>query len=834
MRFFFFLAVLFSSFAVHAQDTLFSLSFPDETGGGTTESISGLNLSIQNQFSRPERIAAPNGNALRLDGYSTYLTTSGVYDFNDQVDSLFAIETWYATEAFNASTAGIINQFADGKGFKLGVTPFGRLVFQFKVDASNYVVNTGTDIPTYRWNHIIAQVNLQRQIAEVYLNGDLVGSRSISEHDDFDFADANADLNIGRDNATPTVAGFVTSTLNGAIDELQLHAAYFDSSEVRGRYENIGEVRTELMIDPAVRHPNDHLRPRYHFMPSTLWANEAYGFTYYNDTYHLYFQKNPNAAILNFMHWGHLSSPDLVSWREEPMPLRPQPGWSSVGVWSGTTFFDQSTGQPVIAYTGVNGSFAGIGIATSNDPDLVDWTTIPENPVINRAPANIPNQDFRDPYIWYDNGKYYMVVGSGRANNAGAILMSYVSDDYVNWVQIPPIFEAPDRFTGGTFWEMPYLQKIEGDTYLLVVTPQYIGGPARTIYWTGTFDGDKFEPFHEEPKDFELLNRNLLSPAIGQDENGDPTYIGIIPEDRNVEDQVAAGWRQTFSIPRVLRLVGDDQESIGHYPHPNLCRARRNEVTLTDRVINSGTNFNLPEYQGTQSELSFKLFTGNTNNFRIQVYKNDAGSELTSIVFDKERGRVGIDRTISSPFNTAEFVQYGDYDFRPDDSLNMRVYLDHSILEVFVDNLVVLSARVYPGESSNNVDLVTADGSVDLLEYRAWDMGDKEEEFPEEICPPGDLSVSINDVQSKATQLSSAPNPATSFVNITVPNNWSAGRIEVEIWDAQGKYLQRQILNSVANQVKVSLSDTLPIGLLFCRLRNTNGQLGVARVVRIR
>lgn len=792
------LVLFFISFFLYccfgpAQTPFFHVNFETLENSETTEQISQTAMHINNQFGDPESFVGPIGNALRFDGHSTYIEHTG-FDFKPQVNKQLAIECWYATEAFNQSSAGIIVQRNGNNGFSLKVRPFGKLLFQFFPDNTSYFIESQEAIPTYEWNHIVAQIDLNVNRAEIFINGQLAGEKVLEIHEEIVMASGTEPLYIGRDEFMPQTNGFVTSTANGAVESISLFDVAFSATQVLARYNEIGKVKTDLPIDLDIRHADDYLRPRYHFMPNTSWANEAYGFTFYNNQYHLFFQKNPNAPILNFMHWGHLSSPDLVNWKEEIMPLRPQEGFSSVGTWSGTTFFNLE-GKPVIAYTGVNGAIAGIGIAEFQDEDLLDWNLIPENPVIDKAPSSIPNQDFRDPYIWLEDNVYYMVVGSGKANNGGGILMSYKSTDYINWELIDPIFETTLGI-GGRFWEMPYFNKINDTDYLLVVTPQFVGQPARAIYWVGSFQNEKFEPHFDLPKDFEVLSRHLLSPAIGIDEAGRHSYIGIIPEDRNAQDQIAAGWRQTFSIPRVLRLL-NDKETIAHYPHPNLCRARKNPILKENFEVIPNTSGNTAEYYGTQSELHYKLYYPGEENFEIHVYKNESGTEYTAITFNKAFNKIGIDRTDSSPFNTIEDNQFRDYIFNANDSIEVSIFLDHSILEVFIDNLAVMSARVYPSEESEHIDiLVEGESSLEVIKFEAWDIDNKEVINIPEICEPEFLPdnffTSIQSVSAQSeVDLVLFPNPTFDSLHYKFNGPLNSGNIsKIQIYDQYGRLIK--------------------------------------------
>ena len=56
-----------------ATDPNLVAHFPMEVSGNAiTELVSGNSYVVQNNFNRPESMPGANGNALRLDGYSTF------------------------------------------------------------------------------------------------------------------------------------------------------------------------------------------------------------------------------------------------------------------------------------------------------------------------------------------------------------------------------------------------------------------------------------------------------------------------------------------------------------------------------------------------------------------------------------------------------------------------------------------------------------------------------------------------------------------------------------------------------------------------------------------
>lgn len=931
----------------------------------TTEQVKNTQFPLNNIFNSPERIQAVSGSALRLDGYSTY----GENDYQIEVSRQMTIEAWYATDAFSPSTnanrnmiegAAIISQITSTAGFSLEIGSYGNVSLDFHADGKKYEVTTSGSITKYVWNHIVATIDLDAQQAKIYVNGTLWKKTDLDVHNALSFAEAT--MYIGRHNSTELIEGFNITTLNGAIDDLQVFDVSMSGSEVIDRYEALapkiapevifadfetesyetwtvignafgagpsggslegqlpvegyrgsklvnsfhggdasqgkltspnftidyglikllvgggnhpGKAEARLLVDgvvvrsatgtnsetlveriwnveeflgktgkieiidsvtsgwghvlvdhivfteeqellpaalsfdPEVRHAGDHLRPQYHAMPVTSWTNEPYGLTYYNGKYHLFFQKNPNGLWLHFMHWGHLSSPDLVHWQEEKIALAPSPGFDNFGVWSGTTIKDHND-LPVIVYTGVNLEKAGIGIAFPKDDDLIEWEKYGNNPIIPQVPGGF--LDFRDPFVWKDNGNYYMIVGAGLHNEGGGILPTYKSTDLINWTRITNLYGSREVDESGFFWEMPLFYPLndQGD-YILAVTPLYSGKPANVIYWIGKWENEKFTPYDKTPKLFEPVRDNMLAPAIGTDEEGRIVYIGIVPENRNVADQLAAGWRQTFSLPRVIRLLED--ASIGQYPHPNLCRLRQDEITVVDRKIAKNSDANFPEFGGNQINLSFNVKADSASKFTLQLLKNEEGNQNTSFTFDLSSNKITLDTRFAHSQAAEKEYKTFDYVFDHKKEIGIEVFIDHSIVEVFIDNLLVISARVYPSETSLGVDLTTNRGEVNVVKAQQWTMQNMTNASSTAVCEPSFLPTEFRKKpeepiisgfkkkdDTKAVNI--YPNPAKESIHIELLDYY-AEPYEVLITAMDGAVIRR-IKNQTAREINIS------------------------------
>ena len=113
----------------------------------------------------------------------------------------------------------------------------------------------------------------------------------------------------------------------------------------------------------------DAIFPGLHIRPAHGWLNDPNGLCRIEGRYHVFFQYNPVAPVHVNIHWGHVSSTDLLNWREHPNALVPRPGEiDAEGCWSGCVVED--SGVPTAVYTANRGqpSDAGVALARSDRP----------------------------------------------------------------------------------------------------------------------------------------------------------------------------------------------------------------------------------------------------------------------------------------------------------------------------------------------------------------------------------------------------------------------------------------------------------------------------------
>ena len=81
--------------------------------------------------------------------------------------------------------------------------------------------------------------------------------------------------------------------------------------------------KAEAAVHELLENRKDRWYPNFHIAPLAGWMNDPNGLSFFNDRYQVYFQHNPYSPVWGPMHWGHVSSSDLVTWRREPIAFAP-------------------------------------------------------------------------------------------------------------------------------------------------------------------------------------------------------------------------------------------------------------------------------------------------------------------------------------------------------------------------------------------------------------------------------------------------------------------------------------------------------------------------------
>lgn len=252
----------------------------------------------------------------------------------------------------------------------------------------------------------------------------------------------------------------------------------------------------ERLVDRVEREDASHVqadpyRQHFHLMPPVGWMNDPNGLCRCGEWYHVFYQYGPFDATGGVKLWGHYRSRDLLRWEKAPAMLYPDQTWNLHGVYSGSALIED--GVMYLYYTGNvkhPGAHDYIKTGRGHNTALAvsrDGVTAESNELL------MTNQDYpeglschvRDPKVWRENGRYYMVQGARTMEDRGEILL-FASDDKRRWSHINTL-TTPGVF--GYMWECPDLFEIAGQR-VLACSPQGVsqqGMRFQNVYTCGYF-----------------------------------------------------------------------------------------------------------------------------------------------------------------------------------------------------------------------------------------------------------------------------------------------------------------------------------------------------------
>ena len=706
------------------------VSIPMElnSDGTITESISGTKWAV-NSARTPLVVDGVKGSAIRFDGYSTYATVE--IDSTALSTSQLTVSMWCAAESYpmmdyetDAEQFTVIagNGSSDSsdrtnKGIAFVLGSRGTYKFIFWTSWRYECVAEGT-LPLYQWNHLVATIDGTNKICKLYNNGEEVGSRTCGST----ITEGVADFYIGKERTEVKEGSFNLNTFNGIIDNIEIYNG-IETSVITETTDNDVDLTY-----PASYYSDDLLRPAFHGMPSAGWSNETHGAVYYNGRFHLFFQKNPNGPYMARLNWGHLVSDNLYKWEEEPTAIKPGEEYDIKGCWSGCVFTDETLtgGKPNIFYTGVDFSKAMISQASPLDDGLVDWQKSTSNPVISGAPSGL-SDDFRDCFVFSNGGSYYMIVGTSK-NSIGATTLHKYDTSTGTWSNDGSIFfQGTTAGICGTFWEMPNVTKI-GDQWLFTVTPLETSEGVKCLYWVGQIGDDgTFSPSYSYatvPGRVEMTGSSrygygLLSPTIFE-YDGKTLMLGIVPDKLDSEYNYNLGWAHTYSLPREISI--DDDGNLVQCPYEGL-KTMRGATTYTASQFTLNGEQSLSPVEGRKAEVS-ATFTIGSADMGFNLFKS--GNNVVKVYYSPTGNGIIVDAQNCTRISNDSGYFNGLYEstlpttLSAGDTLKLQVFIDHSILDIFVNDKWAESVRVFPTESDATGIEVFADGSTYVNSVEAY------------------------------------------------------------------------------------------------------------------
>lgn len=420
-------------------------------------------------------------------------------------------------------------------------------------------------------------------------------------------------------------------------------------------------------------------RLRFHLMPPIGWLNDPNGLCQVKEDYHFFFQYSPFDATGGLKFWGHYKSNNMIEWEYIDTALFPDQPYDCHGVYSGSVLVEDDTMH--LFYTG-NVKFQGdYNYITEGRGSNTIYAQCKNGLLIEEKKCIMTNADYpadltchvRDPKVWKEKGKYYMVLGARTKEDIGQVLL-YCSKDKVNWKLVNRLM-AKEKF--GYMWECPDLFYLNNTT-ILSVSPQGVeeqGKKYQNIYQSGYYivKGD-FEAQYELENFKEWDNGfDFYAPQTFEDKKGRRILVGWMGmpdcEDDYTNLTVELGWQHAFTMPRVLEYK---EGKMIQSPIEELKEFRKKETVF---------------HQFITCESCFELFISSICSADCQIEIDNQ----VKIIYSKEKsdftlcfeGKIGAGRTKRS------------IDLK--ECRSIRLFSDMSCLEIFVnEGENVFTTRYYP------------------------------------------------------------------------------------------------------------------------------------------
>lgn len=460
-------------------------------------------------------------------------------------------------------------------------------------------------------------------------------------------------------------------------------------------------------------------RCSYHAMPPVGWMNDPNGFCHAFGKYHLFFQFHPYSAEWGPMHWGHYETEDFVKWKWAGVALAPDCEYDKNGCYSGSSL--EKDGVQYLFYTAVNGDIQTQAIAVSTDGE----NFVKRGVIISgeELPENCSRRDFRDPYVFSRNGRYYMICGS-QANDRDGQLLLFSSDNLYDWLFAGVLRKDAKPELG--IYECPCACVLNGKDVIITSPQGYktedwrFENVSSSIYTVGKIDfaNGKFEADSEDEIDggFNFYAPQVLTAPDGRVVMTAWMLPGII------ESPTAAdGWKCSMILPRELELKNG---KLYQSPVREIENYRKNAVRYENVPIESDTRFS--DICGTKIELKCDIATGSAKKAGIKFF---AGKNNYAVIYyDAESGKIVFDRSKTGinlffdPNEKDAAVRSVKADLQ-NGVISLRIFLDVCCAEIFInDGERTMTGNIFTAENANGISFFACGAGAKILSLEKYDI----------------------------------------------------------------------------------------------------------------
>jgi beta-fructofuranosidase len=222
------------------------------------------------------------------------------------------------------------------------------------------------------------------------------------------------------------------------------------------------------------------------------------------------------------------------------------------------------------------------------------------------------------------------------------------------------------------------------------------------------------------------------------------------------------GWNHIMTLPRRLTLLSKDE--LGQEPAGDINSLRYDPQHIKNMKLPANQELVLKNISGNAMEISAEIDSKNAQMIEMNVLRSPNKEEYTRIIFFKEKGfgkglyyksgpetammpadlvslvtgekpgprmpntpssLITIESSYSSTLPDARIrpPETASFFLNPDETVKLRIFIDKSVVEVFVNGKQCVAVRVYPGrDDSKGVSIRSQGKDAELKSLDAWQM----------------------------------------------------------------------------------------------------------------
>jgi beta-fructofuranosidase len=176
-----------------------------------------------------------------------------------------------------------------------------------------------------------------------------------------------------------------------------------------------------------------------------------------------------------------------------------------------------------------------------------------------------------------------------------------------------------------------------------------------------------------------------------------------------------------MSLPRVLTLGEDGMLRMN--PPVEIERLRYNGKKQTDLTVPADSERAIEGISGNSLELKLEMASQDAAQVGVKVCCSPDGAEQTLVYYDAREKKLKVDTTQSSLTEGPRSVEAGPLELPPGEPLQLRIFVDKSVVEVFANGRQAVMRRIYPSRTDSvGVAVFSQGGPARVTALEAWEM----------------------------------------------------------------------------------------------------------------